>query len=79
MRPTPFREFVKTRLAELRPRAKAANPEVLMCLHSDRSIEPLIPDLIEVGVDILNSVQGKCTDSAHSRGTCGLRVVFGGR
>ncbi|MEM2906070.1 MAG: hypothetical protein QW057_03215 [Candidatus Bathyarchaeia archaeon] len=30
--------------------------------HGDGWIEPIIPDLLEVGVDILNPVQPECMD-----------------
>ena len=33
--------------------AKAIKPDILVFYHTDGSVEPIIPDLIEVGVDIL--------------------------
>lgn len=33
--------------------------------HSDGNISSIIPDLIETGIDILNSVQPGCLDLRH--------------
>lgn len=78
MSPALFREFVKPRLAELIARARAANPAVLIFLHSDGAIEPLIPDFIEIGVDILNPVQPECMDPARIKSRFGDRLAFWG-
>lgn len=43
-------------------------------LHSDGAIRPLIPSLIEIGVDALNPVQVSC----HGMAPAGLREDFGG-
>lgn len=44
-------------------------------LHSDGAIRPLMPSLIEMGVDALNPVQVSCTGMDPSE----LRAEFGGR
>ena len=38
---------------------KAINPSLKVAYHSDGCIYPIIPELIEVGVDVLNPVQPK--------------------
>ena len=78
MSPTMFKEMVKPRLAKLISRAKSANPNLLIFLHSDGKIEPLIPDLIEIGVDILNPVQPECMDPALIKKQFGDRLAFWG-
>jgi uroporphyrinogen decarboxylase len=40
--------------------AKTANPDIIVSYHSCGYVEPFIPDLIEVGVDVLNPVQPEC-------------------
>ena len=42
--------------------AKAVNPDILISYHSCGYVEPFIPELIEVGVDILNPIQPECMD-----------------
>lgn len=48
--------------------------------HSDGAIEPLIPRLIEAGIDILNPIQHVCPgmDLAHLKKTYGNRLIFHG-
>jgi len=54
--PVTYRRLVKPRHKRLFEFIKAQAP-VKLFFHSCGSIRPLIPDLIEVGVDILNPVQ----------------------
>ncbi|MBO3841624.1 MAG: hypothetical protein FGF48_04325 [Candidatus Brockarchaeota archaeon] len=46
--------------------------------HSDGWIEPIIQDLVEIGVDILNPVQPETMDPVRIRGLCGNRMAFEG-
>jgi len=49
-----------------------------MAFHNDGYITPIIGDLIEVGVDILNPVQLKCIDPAEIKEKFGGRLCFMG-
>jgi len=66
-----FREFFKPRYAKLFQEWKTINPDVKIAFHSDGYIYPIIGDLIEVGLDILNPVQPKSMDPAQ------IKKVFG--
>lgn len=55
-----YRTWIKPRLARVIKAAKTIKPDILFSYHSCGYIEPFIPDLIEVGVDILNPVQPEC-------------------
>jgi uroporphyrinogen decarboxylase len=76
--PAMWREWFKPRYARLIAEVKAVNPEVLVFYHSDGNIEPIIPELIEVGVDILNPVQPECMDPARVKEQYGDRLAFWG-
>ena len=67
--PKMWREWFKPRYAELISSVKVVNPEMLVFYHSDGMIEPIIPDLIEIGVDILNPVQPECMDPVKIKRT----------
>jgi len=54
-----WRLFIKPRHKKLYSAVKKA--DLLCCLHSDGRIEGLIPELIEMGVDILN-IQRECNN-----------------
>ncbi len=59
MSPETWREIIKPYQAKLYWAAKKHG--VLVIQHSDGKIEDIIPDLIEIGVDILN-IQRECND-----------------
>jgi len=58
--PELFREFFVPRLKRLIGMAKEYNIKVL--LHSDGNIRPIIPILIDLGVDILDPIQPEAKD-----------------
>jgi len=76
--PTHWRRYLKPRMAKIIANVKAANPEMLVFYHSDGNIEPIIPDLIEIGVDILNPVQPECMDIAKLKKKYGNWLSFWG-
>jgi uroporphyrinogen decarboxylase len=55
--PAVWREVFKPRLAQLIGHIKKCAPHVFLFFHSCGSIYDILPELIEVGVDILNPVQ----------------------
>jgi uroporphyrinogen decarboxylase len=57
-----WRKHLKGRLAKVIEaiREGAGGRRVWVHYHSDGDIRPIIPDLIEIGVDILNPVQPEC-------------------
>ena len=55
--PEMYRDLVKPRLTKLVDFIKSKKPGVKMMMHSCGSIFPVIPDLIDAGVDILNPIQ----------------------
>jgi uroporphyrinogen decarboxylase len=54
--PKMFREFIKPRLKSLIDTIKTT-ADVKVLMHCDGAILKIIPDLIEIGVDILNPIQ----------------------
>jgi uroporphyrinogen decarboxylase len=73
MAPATFRSVYKPRLRQLIGHIKRQT-KAQVYLHSCGSIYPLIPDLIEIGVDILNPVQVNAADMDSAR----LKQEFGG-
>ena len=78
MSKTMWRQWFAPRLRRAIGAAKDANPAVLIWYHSDGNITDLIPDLIEVGVDILNPIQPECVDQAWVKREYGDHLAFWG-
>ena len=79
--PRVFRQHIKPRLRQLIAGIKSAAPHVKVLLHSDGAIRPILPDLIEIGVDILNPVQVSAQgmgDTAALKREFGRDLVFWG-
>lgn len=73
-----WREFLKPRLAATVRAVKQARPETRVFYHSDGNVSAAIPDLIEIGVDILNPVQPECMAPAAIKREFGDRLSFWG-
>ena len=76
--PTMWRRFFKPRMARFIAELKAINRNVKVAYHSDGVIYPIIPDLIEIGVDVLNPIQPACMDPARLKREFGNRLCFWG-
>ncbi len=74
MSPAMWRRFFKPRLARFFAEVRAVNP----AYHSDGFIEPIIPDLIEIGLDVLNPVQPASMDPAKLKRLYEARLSFWG-
>ncbi len=76
--PDTWRRFFKPRMAELVSRVKAIKPDLLVAYHTDGDVREVIPDLIEIGIDVLNPVQPACMDPAELKRDYGDRLLFWG-
>jgi uroporphyrinogen decarboxylase len=59
--PAIWREFFKPRMKELIDEIKKGR-NIYVYYHTDGYVEPVIPELVEIGVDILNPIQPDCMD-----------------
>ena len=73
-----WRTWLKPRLARTIAAAREVRPDVLVFYHSDGDVSAIIPDLIEIGVDILNPIQPECMDPAALKRAYGDRLSFWG-
>lgn len=76
MSPRDWREFIKPRLALLFGEAKRAGCGVM--LHSCGNVAGIIPDLIELGLDILHPIQPEAMDSRWLKREYGRDLAFCG-
>jgi uroporphyrinogen decarboxylase len=78
MSPGMYREWFKPRHAAVIRAAREERPNLPVCYHSDGNCLAIIPDLIEIGVTVLNPVQPECLDLAEVKKRFGDRLVFWG-
>lgn len=71
-------EFLRDRLAATCRAVHETSDQARVFYHSDGNIVPLIPELIECGVDILNPLQPECLDPAAVKREFGERLCFWG-
>jgi hypothetical protein len=73
-----YRDWLKPRLRRVITAAKTAQPDIVIQYHSCGFVLPLIGDLIEAGIDVLNPVQPECMDVERVLREFGGRVSFNG-
>jgi uroporphyrinogen decarboxylase len=78
MSPKMWRTFLKPRMAELIASLRAVNPAIKIAYHSDGVIYPIIPELIEIGVDVLNPIQPMAMDPGKLKREYGKDLCFWG-
>jgi len=76
--PELWRRYLKPRLATICREVKNINPHVHIAYHSDGNIYPIIDELIEIGINILNPVQPRAMDPAFLKKRYGRNLSFWG-
>jgi len=73
-----YRAWLQPRLARVIQTARAVKPDILIFYHTCGFVTPLIDDLIDAGVEILNPVQPECMDFSEIHARYGDRLSFNG-
>jgi uroporphyrinogen decarboxylase len=76
--PAMWREYFKPRMGNFIAELKSINPDVKVAYHTDGNISPIIPELIEIGIDVLNPIQPASMDPAQIKEAYGDRLCFWG-
>lgn len=76
--PSMWRKFLKPLMATFIEELKSINPKIKIAYHSDGNIIKIIPDLIEIGLDVLNPIQPACMDPIHIKKAFGDHLCFWG-
>ncbi len=76
--PAHWRKHLKPRMARFITSLKEINPQVKVAYHSDGNIYAIIPELIEIGLDVLNPIQPACIDPARLKKEFGRELCFWG-
>jgi uroporphyrinogen decarboxylase len=76
--PHHWREFFKPRLAGIIAAARAVKPDLRVLFHSDGHFEPIVGDLMEIGVNAINPLQPEHMDAARIRERFGPKLALWG-
>lgn len=76
--PKHWRRFLKPRMAELIRCIKGINPALKVAYHTDGCVYDVIPELIEIGIDVLNPIQPAAMDPARLKRAYGSELCFWG-
>ncbi len=76
--PATWREFFKPRMAKIIQTAQAIKPDLRILYHSDGYFEPIVGDLMEIGVNAINPLQPDHMDAARIRQRFGPRLALWG-
>jgi len=78
MSPKLWRKYLKPRMSIICQELKKINPSLKIAYHSDGYIYPIIDELIEIGIDILNPIQPQSMDPLHLKKRYGNKLSFWG-
>ncbi len=76
--PKMWRQYFKPRMANYIAELKEINPSLKVGYHTDGYVEPIISELIEIGIDVLNPIQPASMDPAIIKEKYGDRLCFWG-
>jgi len=76
--PDQWRRIFKPKMANFISTLKKINPNLKVAYHCDGNLIPIIPDLIEIGLDILNPIQPASMDPAKIKKDFGDKLCFWG-
>lgn len=76
--PDLWRKILKPRYDFLFREWKKINKDIFFALHSDGHIEPIVGDLVEVGLDILNPIQPGTMNDPWLKEQFGKKLTFWG-
>jgi uroporphyrinogen decarboxylase len=76
--PELWRDTLKPPLGRVIRAAREAKPDILIFYHGDGNMERILPELIEIGVDVLNPVQPECMEPVKMKERYGDSLAFWG-
>jgi len=76
--PEVFREFMKPRLSHMIGEFKKKNKNIKAAWHSDGCILPILDDLVEIGLDVLNPIQPESMNPTYIKKRYGNNLCLWG-
>lgn len=76
--PAMWRKYLKPRYAKMFSEFKKANPNIKLCYHCCGNPWDVVPELIEIGLDVLNPIQPKAIDPLEFKKRFGKNITMYG-
>jgi uroporphyrinogen decarboxylase len=76
--PDLWRKWMKPRWSQIFRAARHVNPEILIFYHSCGNVEPIIPELIDLGITVMNPIQPEAMDPIRIKREYGDRICLWG-
>ena len=76
--PATWRQHFKDRLAQVINIAREESPDLFIFYHCDGDFSRLVPDLVDIGVNVINPIQPGCMDAAAIKREFGDRLALWG-
>ena len=76
--PDMWRTFLKPRYDFLFREWRKIRSDIILAFHTDGDVEPIVPDFVDIGLDILNPVQPGCMDDRRLKREFGDKLTFWG-
>jgi uroporphyrinogen decarboxylase len=76
--PQLYRERIKPFHAAVIRAVREIDPKIRMQYHSDGALTPLLPDLVDIGISVINPVQPECMDLRTIKKDFGRDLVLWG-
>jgi len=78
LRPIVYHEKIAWRMRELFHAAKEINPEILCAYHCCGNVAPIMNDILDFGIDILNPIQPESLDLPSFKRKYGDKLILWG-
>jgi uroporphyrinogen decarboxylase len=78
MSPQTYREFYRPCHERIVKHLRSIRPDLFIAFHCCGHVTPLIPDLIEIGINVLEAVQAEAMDIASLKREFGRDIAFWG-
>lgn len=78
MSPQQYRQWYRPRHRRIVEHIRTLRPDAIIAFHCCGHVTPLIPDLIEIGIDVLEAVQPETMDLALLKREFGRELTFWG-
>jgi len=76
--PDMWRKYLKPRYDYLFREWRKIRKDIIFAFHTDGHVEPIVPDFVDIGLDMLNPIQPECMNDERLKREFGRKLSFWG-